>query len=169
MSALDQVLLVLLFAAALWTVMTRELMRAVIGLALTSLALTLVLFRLQAVLAGVFELSVCAGLITVVFVSTISLTRRAPASPDAGPEPARWRRYIALPVLLAVGGALLVAWGLTVQPTQAPPAPPATAAQVLWLTRRFDLVGQLLVILAGVFGVVVLFRTSRSRSQGGKR
>jgi NADH-quinone oxidoreductase subunit J len=165
MSALDLALLALLLATAVWTVLTRELMRAVLGLALTSLGLTLILFRLDAALAGVFELSVCAGLITVVFISTISLTSRAAALPGVR-QPARWRRYVALPVVLVVAGALLSSWGLSVQPSQAPPAPPASAAQVLWYARRFDLLGQLLVTLAGVFGVVVLFKARGAAGEG---
>jgi NADH-quinone oxidoreductase subunit J len=162
MSALDLALLVLLFAVALWTVLTRELMRSVLGLALTSLMLTLLLFGMEAPLAGVFELSVCAGLITVIFVSTISLTRRVTAAQTHEADPARWRRYIALPLILVIVGAFVGSYSLVVHPPSAPPT--ATVADVLWFARRFDLIGQLLVILAGVFGVVVLFKTKSAAS-----
>jgi len=71
---INTVLLFILITAALWTVMTRSLLRSAIGLALTSVILTIIMFRLNSHFAAVFELSVCAGLISVLFVSTISLT-----------------------------------------------------------------------------------------------
>ena len=68
-------LLMLLLLAGICTVMTFNLLKSAIGLAVTSAILSLLLFLMDAPLAGVFELSVCAGLITVVFISVISLTK----------------------------------------------------------------------------------------------
>ncbi|HVO77115.1 MAG TPA: hypothetical protein VMT60_03935, partial [Candidatus Bathyarchaeia archaeon] len=98
------ILLAILLAASIWTVMVSDLILSAIGLAVTSAILTLVLFHLGGPLAAVFELSVCAGLITVVFVATISLTRAGSC------EDARWerlgilKRFVWLPLLLAVVG-----------------------------------------------------------------
>ncbi len=159
------VLLLILLLAGVWTVMTLDLLKSAIGLALVSAVLTLLLFLMQAPLAGVFELSVCAGLITVVFISAISLTR-----PLTGPEArerdrSRIRRFIFLPLIVAAAGWALYALGLHPEL----PLPPAGAEldvrQVLWNGRRLDLVGQILIILAGVFGVAILFK-SRSANQG---
>ena len=69
------VLLVLLVLAALWASMTTALLRATLGLALTSALLAVVMFAMGATLAAVIELSVCAGLISVVLVSVTSLTQ----------------------------------------------------------------------------------------------
>ena len=77
---MDIFILILLIVAALGTVMTRSLLRSAMGLALTSAILTVFMFRLGAPLAGVFELSVCTGLISVLFISTISLTE--PLTPE---------------------------------------------------------------------------------------
>lgn len=158
MPTLFILLLLLLLLAGVWTVMTLNLLKSAIGLALTSVVLTLLLFLMDAPLAGVFELSVCAGLITVVFISAISLTK-----PLTGPEAAvrdrsRIRRFIFLPILIAA-----LAWGLYALGlhTELPPLPPAEtldARHTLWNLRRLDLAGQILVILAGVFGVVILFK-----------
>ena len=38
--------------------------------------------------------------------------------------------------------------------------------QVLWQARRFDLLGQLLLIVTGVFGVVVLFKGWHTGGRG---
>ena len=51
----------------------------------------------------------------------------------------------------------------------APPAPPVKdVRETLWFVRRFDLIGQILIVLVGVFGVVVLFKTRRSAGDGDK-
>jgi NADH-quinone oxidoreductase subunit J len=154
------VTLALTLFAALWTVMTRGLVRAALGLAATSILITVLMFMLGAGLAAVFELSVCAGLITVVLVSTIAMTQ--PSSKAEALEFARrrMRRYWFLPIIIVAAGALL-AWFSA--GAAAPIAPAATAAeadarQVLWGSRQADLIGQILAIFAGVFGVIVLFK-----------
>jgi NADH-quinone oxidoreductase subunit J len=156
------VLLVLMLGAALWTVMTSNLLKSAIGLALTSAILTLVLFVLCAPLAGVFELSVCAGLITVVFISTISLTRRLSHSEAQEARTIRARRFILLPVVLSIAAWWLASRVLSLGHPAPYPATEEDVRQVLWFSRRFDLVGQILIILAGIFGVVVLFKTKES-------
>ena len=64
---LDLILLGGMLLCCLWAVMARGLLRAAIALATTSVVLAIIMFRLDSPLAAVFELSVCAGLITVVF------------------------------------------------------------------------------------------------------
>jgi NADH-quinone oxidoreductase subunit J len=150
------VVLALLLLAALWTVMTKGLVRAALGLAVTSIVLTVLMFMLGAGLAAVFELSVCAGLITVVFVSTIAMTQPSSKSELAEKTQRRLRRYWYLPVIIVIAGALLAA--LRLEPPVLPPAAAAEARQVLWGARQTDLIGQIIVIFAGVFGVIVLFK-----------
>ena len=101
---LNLFILVTLVAAGLWTVMTRSLIRSAIGLALTSVVLTLLMFRFDSWLAAVFELSVCAGLISVIFISTISLTEPLTKSEVLQHMRARLARFIYLPLLILVVG-----------------------------------------------------------------
>jgi NADH-quinone oxidoreductase subunit J len=154
------VVLALMALAATWTVLTRGLVRAALGLALTSIFLTVALFMLGAGLAAVFELSVCAGLITVVFVSTIAMTRPYTNAELMRKTRLRMRRYWYLPVILVVVGAALAWLSVGSGPLAAPPAAASSsdARQVLWGSRQADLVGQVLAIFAGVFGVIVLFK-----------
>jgi NADH-quinone oxidoreductase subunit J len=151
-------LLILLLLAGIWTVMTLDLLKSAIGLAVTSAILSLLLFRMDAPLAGVFELSVCAGLITVVFISTISLTKPLAGAEARARDRSRIKRFIFLPILVLIVGGILYA----LHPHLDLPLPPAgletDVRQVLWNVRRLDLVGQILIILAGVFGVVILFK-----------
>src|SRR5512139_2453979 len=53
----------------------KDLLYVAVSLAAISAILALVLFMFGANIAGVFELSVCAGLITVLFIATVSLTK----------------------------------------------------------------------------------------------
>ena len=155
---LDILILILLVAAALWTVMTRSLLRCAIGLALTSAVLTLMIFRMNASLAAVFELSVCAGLIPVLFISVISLTQAMTPKETIDHMKARLARFWGLPLVIIVLGAAL---GLISMKFQAklPLGEVETDPRiVLWHLRQFDLLGQIIILFTGVFGVVVLFK-----------
>jgi len=61
---------------AIVTVRLKEILFSAIALAAVSVIVAIMFFRLNSPYAGVFELSVCAGLITALFVSVTSLTRR---------------------------------------------------------------------------------------------
>jgi NADH-quinone oxidoreductase subunit J len=153
----DVVLLVAMLAAATWTVMSARLLRSIIGLAITSVLLTAIMFRLNSPLAAVFELSVCAGLISAIFLSTISLTRRLTADELAVRQKQRLYRYWYLPMIMIVAGIVL--YGMHYYfaiPDHV--AGEQDVRQVLWGARHLDLIGQVAVLLGGAFGVVVLFK-----------
>ncbi|MDD5482400.1 MAG: hypothetical protein PHP98_01925 [Kiritimatiellae bacterium] len=159
---LDIIILILLAVGALAVVMTADLLKSAVGLAAVSAILSILMFRLAAPLAAVFELSVCAGLITVVFISVIGLTR--PGVKDA---PRRSRYFIPPLILLIV---LLGFYAVRCQPdpvvsTLLPCG--ADVRKVLWEERALDLLGQVAVLLAGVFGVVVLFKERQKKKEDG--
>ena len=68
-------LAVIVLAAAVAAVLLKNLLRAAIALGVGSAALATMLFVLEAPYAGGFELSVGAGLISVLFIIAISLTQ----------------------------------------------------------------------------------------------
>jgi NADH-quinone oxidoreductase subunit J len=152
------VVLALTVLAALWTVMTGGLMRSVLGLAATSLLVTVLMFMLGADLAAVFELSVCAGLITVVFVSTVAMTQPAPRAELLDKTRKRLRRYWFLPPILVAAGAAIAFLTAGMSPALPPAIAEAGVREVLWKSRQADLLGQVVVLSAGVMGVVVLFK-----------
>jgi NADH-quinone oxidoreductase subunit J len=153
---IDIVILVCLLASALWAVFSPRLIRAVIGLAAASICVTLGLFRLGAPLAGVFELSVCAGLISAVFIATISLAELESNDSVRATRNERLKRYWFLPpLLLGVGVAILQ---MDLPPMPEPSATNVDVREVLWSERHLDLFGQIAVLLAGAFGVVLLFK-----------
>lgn len=155
---LNIILLFFLVTAGFWTVMTRSLLRAAIGLALTSVILTIIMFKLNSPLAAVFELSVCAGLISVLFVSTISLTHPLSKQDKLKHMRDRLARFWFLPLILI---ALAVVFGLAhLKPFMKLPEPEAIkdVRFMLWNQRRIDMLGQIAILLTGVFGVVILFK-----------
>jgi NADH-quinone oxidoreductase subunit J len=163
---MNTALLIVMVIAGMWTVMTRSLLKSAMGLAVTSAVITILMFNLNSPLAAVFELSVCAGLITAIFISTISLTRPLTHKEILAISKDRMKRYWYLPVIiLAAGAALLV---LKVDPGMFKISAAAPKDQtlydvrnILWNIRQTDLFGQIVVILAGVFGVVILFKESK--------
>lgn len=67
------VLLVIMFIFMIMAVEYKDLVRAAISLAIGSAVLGLIFFGFTAPYAGIIELSVGAGLITVLLMSTISV------------------------------------------------------------------------------------------------
>lgn len=148
-------LLIGLVLFSVLAILLRDLIRSAISLAVASLLLGIIFFRMNAPYAGVFEISVVAGLITVLFILTIALT-------NAGEEVREARlANVMFPLFFVVFIAIdvLVMRGL-LRKIPALPAVAETGAfgDVLWKGRTMDLVGQIAVILAGVFSVLALFR-----------
>jgi NADH:ubiquinone oxidoreductase subunit 6 (subunit J) len=153
--ALDIVLLTGLTLAAALAVLAKDLIKAAIALAGSSLLLGIVFFRMNAPFAGVFEISVVAGLITVLFILTIALTKTEGEVRES--KKALWIFPLFFVLFVAVDA--LVMKGLTSKIAALPAAPETGAfGDVLWKQRTFDLIGQLAVILSGVFAVLALFR-----------
>ena len=155
---LNFILLTALIVSAVWAVMTRSLLMSAIGLAVVSIVLTLLMFNLGSPLAAVFELSVCAGLITVVFVSTISLTKPITRDELKTKTKNRIRRYWYLPVLLVVLFIVLGFYMVYPEIKFLDMYPSNDVRDVMWKLRTTDIMGQMIILLAGVFGVVVLFK-----------
>lgn len=156
-------LLILTVIAALWTVVGRSLLKAAIGLAITSALISVIIFRLGSPLASVFELSVCAGLITAVFVSTISMTKPLTHKEILQISQDRIKRYWYLPVILVVIGAALIL--IKVKPDLtiiAPAIDQMDVRRLLWNTRPLDLLGQVIILIVGALGVVILFEERKS-------
>jgi NADH:ubiquinone oxidoreductase subunit 6 (subunit J) len=155
-------LLIGLLGTALMTVMIRDLLKASVALAALSAVLTVILFLLKAPLAAVFELSVCAGLITVVFISTISMTKLRTKEQVKQHREERRRRFRLLPIIMIA--LLSAALALTLPhlgeliPTTVPHVTTAAEATVFWNERQADLLGQIVIVLAGVFGVLIFFK-----------
>lgn len=154
---INLLLLIAMTIAAVWSVLKGDLVKAAIALAITSIILTILMFRFASPLAAVFELSVCAGLITVIFMSTISLTKPQDDRQEEKQLQGRVTRFALLP-LLALAAAVLALVALPINFALPQVVASGDVRTVLWNQRQLDLFGQIAAIITGVFGVSVLFR-----------
>ena len=159
------IVLVIMVLAALWSSLTTLLLRATIALALSSAMFSVFMYSLGATLAAVLELSVCAGLISVVFVSVISLTQRKPFKEVLKHRVNRRSRFWPLPLAVLAVGVALAFVQVPVQIALPLVGPDGDVRTLLWTTRQVDLFGQILILLAGVFGVLVLFKREAKDDQ----
>jgi NADH:ubiquinone oxidoreductase subunit 6 (subunit J) len=145
-----------ILACAILAISAKRLLISAIWLALTSALVALMLFLLGAPQIAVIELSVGAGLVTVLFVFAINI---------AGEEVIGLRSALPLPlvwasIVLAVGLLLffiLKSLGFV----QSPQAASDVVASVLWSDRYLDFLMQVVLILAGVLGVIGLLSHSK--------
>jgi NADH-quinone oxidoreductase subunit J len=145
--------------AAVYTVMTTRLLHSAVGLGITSVILAIIMYQLNSPLTAVFELSVCAGLISALFISAISMTQRLTPEKFEARKKEIVRRFWLLPVIIilaAIGFSLAlnisVSFNLPAQPEE------NNVNIILWRLRHLDLFGQIVILLAGAFGVVTFFR-----------
>lgn len=158
------ILLLILLFSAVWTVMTARLLRSVVGLAMTSAILAIVMYRLSSGLAAVFELSVCSGLISVIFITTVSFTRRLSKESADIRKRERMARFWYLPFLLLAAGICLIQFLKIPKIYFTSVIEPIDVRALIWHNRHLDLFGQVIILLAGVFGVVILFKEQKDGS-----
>jgi len=153
--SLQILLLVGLVLFSVAAVLLKDLIKAAICLAAASLVLGILFFRMGAPYAGAFEISVVAGLITVLFMLTIALTK------TGGDVAESKLATVAFPLffILFLAVDFIVTKNLIQKIVALPAAPEAGAfGEVLWKQRTLDLVGQVCIIFAGVLAVLALFR-----------
>ena len=158
------ILVFLFIVPAVLAAVAKDLLRAAIALLFCSLGLTLLLFNLNAPLAGVFELSLCAGLISVLFINAISLARPLSGEELLAKTKNHYQRFLWLPLVIVV--IAIVLWfnrgqlfgALVINKI----AESTTVGEILWGMRGLDLLGQVIVLLVGVYGIVVLFKRGKS-------
>lgn len=140
-------LLIAAVFCAIQAIRAPRLLVAAIWLAGVSALVAVLLYLLGAHEVAVIELSVGAGLVTVLFVFAISL---------AGEETTRLPAIIPRPLAigLVTASVLLLAWMLA--PTDSPPAAAdeSSFTVVVWQERGADTLAQIVLIFAGVLGVL---------------
>jgi NADH:ubiquinone oxidoreductase subunit 6 (subunit J) len=144
-------LIIVTLIFALQAILAKQLITSALWLAGVSALCSVLFFLFGAQLVAVIELSVGAGLVTVLFVFAISVA--GDDALDATPVPPR---------LLGVGLAaifiLLLGWFILptagTLPVSAIANPPLT--KVLWQERGLDLIVQVVLIFSGVLGLLGL-------------
>ena len=158
------ILLISLVAFAFLTVMTRSLLRSALGLAATSAVLAIIMFRLNSPIAAVFELSVCAGLISALFFCAISITQPLTQGKTLEYMRIRLARYWYLPIIMVVAAVILSLMTITLDLSLPAPQMDADVRTVLWSMRQLDIVGQIIILLGGVFGIMILLKEEKKKN-----
>lgn len=143
--------------AAVLAVTARKMLVSAIMLAVVSIALSLLLFNFGAPWAALFELSVCAGLITVLFISAVSLVRKE----DESLKESRGK-FLLLPFL---SGAVLILMTIfllpyfeTISGFAKNPEMQPRVGEIIWKFRSIDLLGQVTILAAAVFVIKSVFQ-----------
>jgi uncharacterized MnhB-related membrane protein len=136
-------------ACAVGAIAAKRLLVSALWLAGASAMVSLGLYLLGAPEIAVVELSVGAGLVTVLFVFAINLTGDEPLKTlSPVPKPIAWGLVIVAVALLAY---------LDIPRTLIVPAPLAGGfADMVWQQRGLDVLLQVALIFAGVLGVLGL-------------
>lgn len=135
--------------SAFFAIRAARLLVSAIWLAGVSALVALVLYLAGAPQVAVIELSVGAGLVTVLFVFAISI---------AGEDAMDVRAIVPRPVglLLVIIAAVLLGWMTLPALGITPPLAESTFAQILWEERGLDMLVQIVLIFAGVVGMLGL-------------
>jgi uncharacterized MnhB-related membrane protein len=140
---------------AILAVTSKRLLVSAIWLAVTSALVALMIYLLGAKQLAVIELSVGAGLVTVLFVFAINISGEEPVGlKPVMPKPLAWGL-----VIIAVGMTVYLmlksgVMGLTLQSSLA-------ESSIQWTQRYLDILLQIAFIFCGVLGVLGLLSEGR--------
>lgn len=152
---IDLLLILVTLVFAVQAFRATRLLSAALWLAGVSALLAIFFFRLGAPQVAVIELSVGAGLVTVLFVFAISV---------AGDEPVALRSLLPWPLAaaLALGAAALLGW-LTLPLVGVEGAlAERPLSELLWQQRGLDMLGQVVIIFCGVLGMLGLLAEAKA-------
>lgn len=153
------VCLAAMLACTVIAVMVRSTFKSAIALAGASILLGILMYALGSSWAALFEISVCSGFVTVIFISAVTMTSRGQKEQDEIYEQEKHTKV--LPILMIVAGvAIIIAM---VFGKFRLPYPTAASVRTdfrleFWTEHKDLLLALLAALLAGTFAVVVLFK-----------
>jgi NADH:ubiquinone oxidoreductase subunit 6 (subunit J) len=157
---LNLLLVIVTLICAVQAIRAKQLITSSLWLALVSALCSVLFFNYGAHLVAVIELSVGAGLVTVLFVFAINMA--GDDAIDTKPVPPKW---------LSIGFALLfvILLGWYVLPgsiASSASVADGSLSVVLWQERGMDLIVQVVLIFAGVLGLLGLLAEVRAPLEG---
>jgi uncharacterized MnhB-related membrane protein len=140
------------------TIRTKRLLASALWLAGVSALVSIIFYMMRAYQVAVIELSVGAGLVTVLFVFAIGIVGEESTDVRAIlPKPLAWG--------LIILSALLLGWLTLPLVDIRPPVSEPTFASVLWEQRGLDVLVQMVLIFCGILGVLGLLAEGRAPSE----
>jgi NADH:ubiquinone oxidoreductase subunit 6 (subunit J) len=143
------------YVFAIQAIRAQRLIVSALWLAGVSALLAVLFYLMGAYAVAAIELSVGAGLVTVLFVFAINV---------AGEEMMGMSGIVPrlLVAVLLIGAVLLLGWlALPQSPIQAPPSEPSLPAFV-WGLRGLDVLVQIVLIFSGVLGLLGLLAEAKA-------
>lgn len=151
---INLVLFLAILTGAIQSIRSKRLIHSAIWLAGVSAMLSIFFFKMGANQVAVIELSVGAGLVTVLFIFAIGV---------AGEEAITARPVI--PRVLTLGLVtiflVLLVWFIFPPSTTASLTPEPSLSTVLWEERGLDVLAQIVLIFAGVLGLLGLLAEAK--------
>lgn len=140
---------------AIQAIRAKRLLRAALWLAGVSALLSIAFYQFGASQVAVIELSVGAGLVTVLFVFAISIAGEEviPIKPVV-PKPLAW--------FLVVAVIALVGWFALPLGSKAGNSAEAPFSTMFWQIRGLDVLIQVMLIFAGVLGLLGLLAEAKA-------
>ncbi|HHV95037.1 MAG TPA: hypothetical protein GXX37_00950 [Clostridiaceae bacterium] len=160
MEAIIYICLGFMLICSFLVVRIKSMLKSAVALAAASAALGIIMYVLGSAWAALIEISVCSGLVTVIFISAISLSNTDKKELQKLYEDKKRMAY--LPVVLIIGGIIFIFVALSTDSL----LPQAVSVaqeidnfrEVLWNNRQADIWAQAIVIIAGAIAVTVLFK-----------
>jgi len=151
----ETILIFLMCSFAIQAIRAKRLLASALWLAGVSALLSILFYLLGAYQIAVIELSIGAGLVTVLFVFAISI---------AGEDAIGARPLIPLPLALGLVllSILLLAWFVLPAPLEEHVADEASLSTALWEARSLDVLLQITLIFAGVLGLLGLMAEAKA-------
>lgn len=152
------ILMVMMLASAAVAIRARQLISSAIFLAIVSALLSVAIYWLGAPIGAVIELSVGAGLVTVLFVYAVNISGESEEEGSAVVS-----RWLAAPVVILLAG--LLAFYLLPVLAKAVPAVEADLSTMIWEQRALDIQVQIVLIFSGVLGLLGLLAEAKAPLQ----
>lgn len=147
-------------------IISKKLLNSAIMLAVASIGISMLLFGYSAPWAAVFELSVCAGLITVLFISAVSLVKN-----DEDITKEKQIKYSIFPLILS---AIVIITSIFVPEYFEKLSMYSNASQqiqqqkigdIIWSQRGIDIIAQITLLAAGVFAIKHIFSYTKKQEE----
>jgi len=155
MSIVFAILAVMMLLFAALAIRAKHLISAAIFLAVVSALVSIAFYWLGSLLAAVIELSVGAGLVTVLFVYAINI-----AGETGGEYYPLVKKWLAAPLVI-IALALLAIYLLPIL-SPAPQVAETDLPNVIWDQRAVDVLVQIVLIFSGVLGLLGLLAEAKA-------
>jgi NADH:ubiquinone oxidoreductase subunit 6 (subunit J) len=154
-------LIILATAFAIGAIRARRLLTSAMWLAGVSALVSIILYQYGARQVAVIELSVGAGLVTVLFVFAISI---------AGDDPIDTRPVIPWPFVIGISILFVLLLGWYVLPVSVTPlkaiSEETNLSEILWNRRGLDVLVQVVLIFSSILGLLGLLAEAKPPLEG---